>query len=74
MSSSLNLQTSKYFYRTGEKNFKELYNNQVRSVSDIEVIPCQNALEKSGCKHNLKYQGSITTSNKKEQQKRNIIQ
>ena len=37
------------------------------------VIPCQDSLDKSECKHKLKYQANINTTNNKKQRKRNII-
>ena len=37
------------------------------------VIPYQDALDKSGYKHKLKYQANINTANNKKQRKRNII-
>ena len=37
------------------------------------VIPCQDALDKSGYKHKLKYKVNIDTVSNKKQRKRNII-
>ena len=46
-------------------SFEEIFNDS--------VIPYQDALDKSGCKHKLKYKSNIDTSSNKKQRKRNII-
>ena len=42
-------------------------------IFNDSVIPYQDALDKSGYKHKLKYQANINTANNKKQRKRNII-
>ena len=46
-------------------SLEEIFNNS--------VTPYQEALDKSGYKHKLKYQANIDTANNKKQRKRNII-
>ena len=42
-------------------------------IFNDSVTPYQDALDKSGYKHKLKYQANINTANNKKQRKRNII-
>ena len=42
-------------------------------IFNDSVTVYQDALDKSGCKHKLKYQANIETANNKNQRKRNII-
>ena len=42
-------------------------------IFNDSVTPYQDALDKSGYKHKLKYQANIDTANNKKQRKRNII-
>ena len=42
-------------------------------IFDDSVIPYQDALDKSGYKHKLKYKANIYTASNKKQRKRNII-
>ena len=42
-------------------------------IFNDSVIPYQDALDKSGYKHKLKYKANIDTASNKKQQKRNII-
>ena len=54
-----------------ESRLSSLFSSE--KIFSDSVIPYQDALDKSGCKHKLKYKTNIDTVSNKKQRKRNII-
>ena len=54
-----------------ESRFPSLFSSE--EIFNKSVIPYQDALDKSGYKHKLKYNANIDTASNKKRRKRNII-
>ena len=65
--------SSSNFCSLSNPNFHNYLIILLRRNFNVSVAPYQDALDKSRCKHKLKYQANMDTANNKNQRKRNII-